>query len=102
MRKSAVVGGVTAAVLVAGAAGAGLWWRHTEAEKELDRAARDEVAAFATSWSGRSFSTPGLRFTGSTSDVVAGRRAVDGLAHVHLSDSEKRHPCRWPGDESPP
>ena len=35
MRKSAVVGGVTAAVLVAGAAGAGLWWRHTEAEKEL-------------------------------------------------------------------
>ena len=31
MRKRTVVGGVTAAVLVAGAAGAGLWWRHAEA-----------------------------------------------------------------------
>lgn len=81
MRKSAVVGGVTAVVLVAGAAGGGLWWRHTEAEKELDAAARDEVAAFATSWSGRSFSTPGILFTGSTSDVVQAEfaKATAGL-----------------------
>lgn len=81
MRKSAVVGGVTALVLVAGAAGGGLWWRHTEAEKVLDAAARDEVAAFATSWSGRSFSTPGILFTGSTSDVVQAEfaKATAGL-----------------------
>jgi cell division protein FtsI/penicillin-binding protein 2 len=70
MRKRAVVGGTTAVVLVAAAAGAGLWWRHSEQEKELDAAARDEMAAFASSWTRRSFSTPGILFTGSNSDVV--------------------------------
>jgi cell division protein FtsI/penicillin-binding protein 2 len=70
MRKRAVVGGATAVVLVAGAAGAGLWWRHGEQEKELDAAAKEEVASFARSWSGRSFSSPGLHFTGSSSDAV--------------------------------
>jgi cell division protein FtsI/penicillin-binding protein 2 len=70
MRQRAAVGGVTAVVLVAAAAGAGLWWRHGEAEKELDRAARAEVAAFATSWTGRSFTRPDIAFTGTTSNVV--------------------------------
>lgn len=70
MTRRAVVGGVVAAVLVAGAAGAGLWWRHAEQEKALDAAARAEVAAFATSWAGRSFTKPGTLFTGTTSDVV--------------------------------
>lgn len=81
MRKRAVVGGVAVVALVTGAAGAGLWWRHNEAQKELDTAARDEVAAFATSWSGRSFSTPGILFTGSTIDVVQAEfaKATAGL-----------------------
>jgi cell division protein FtsI/penicillin-binding protein 2 len=70
MRKRAVVGGVAAVVLVAVAAGAGLWWRHSEQEKELDASARAELAAFATSWTGRSFTKPGVLFTGTTSDVV--------------------------------
>jgi cell division protein FtsI/penicillin-binding protein 2 len=70
MRKRTVVGGVVAAVLVAGAAGAGLWWRHAEQEKELDVAARAELAAFATSWAGRSFTKPDILFTGTTSEVV--------------------------------
>ena len=81
MTKRAVVGGVVAAVLVAGAVGAGLWWRHAEAEKELDAAAKEEVAAFASSWTGRSFSTPGILFTGSNSDVVQAEfvKATAGL-----------------------
>ena len=81
MRQRAVVGGVTAVVLVAAAAGAGLWWRHTEAEKELDAAARDEVAAFAASWTGRSFTKPGILFTGTTSDAVQAEftKATAGL-----------------------
>jgi cell division protein FtsI/penicillin-binding protein 2 len=70
MTKRAVVGGITAAVLVAGAAGAGLWWKHTEAEKALDQAAGAEMAAFASSWAGRSFTKPGILFTGTTTDVV--------------------------------
>jgi cell division protein FtsI/penicillin-binding protein 2 len=53
-------------VLVAGAVGAGLWWRHAEAEKEADQAARAEVAAFAQAWQRRSFTDPALRFSGST------------------------------------
>ena len=81
MRQRAVVGGVTAVVLVAAAAGAGLWWRHAEAEKELDAAARDEVAAFAASWTGRSFTKPGILFTGTTSDAVQAEftKATAGL-----------------------
>ncbi|NYG06748.1 cell division protein FtsI/penicillin-binding protein 2 [Phycicoccus badiiscoriae] len=71
MTKRAVVGGVAVATLVVAAAVAGwLWWRHAEHEKTLDTAARAEVAAFATSWSGRSFTKPGVLFTGATSDAV--------------------------------
>lgn len=70
MRKRTVVGGVTVAVLVAGAAGAGLWWRHTEQEKEADRAAQSEVSAFAQAWQKRSFTDPALRFSGSTAAAV--------------------------------
>ncbi|WP_082592958.1 penicillin-binding transpeptidase domain-containing protein [Phycicoccus sp. Soil803] len=81
MRQRAVVGGVTAVVLVAAAAGAGLWWRHSEQEKELDTLARDEVTSFAASWSKRSFSTPGMLFTGTNSDVVQAEftKATAGL-----------------------
>ncbi|SDP60175.1 Cell division protein FtsI/penicillin-binding protein 2 [Pedococcus dokdonensis] len=70
MRTRAVVGGVSVVALVAAAAGAGLWWHHQEREKELDAAAREEVGAFASSWSGRSFTDPGIIFTGTRSDVV--------------------------------
>src|SRR5690242_9306697 len=69
MRRQAVVGGVAVAVLVAGAAG-GLWWRHGKADKEADRAAASEVAAFAQAWQKRSFTGPGLRFAGSTGASV--------------------------------
>src|SRR6476646_2120711 len=81
MTNRAVVGGVAGAVLVAAAAGAGLWWRHTEQEKKLDSAARAEVAAFATAWSGRSFSKPAIAFTGITSDIVQAdfAKATGGL-----------------------
>jgi cell division protein FtsI/penicillin-binding protein 2 len=72
---------VTAVVLVAAAAGGGLWWKHTQAEKELDAAAKDEVTAFATAWAGRSFTKPGLLFTGTTSEVVQAEftKATSGL-----------------------
>jgi cell division protein FtsI/penicillin-binding protein 2 len=81
MRKRAVVGGVTAVVLVAGAAGAGLWWRHSEAEKEADRAAAAEVGAFARAWQKRSFTDPALRFAGGTAASVgaAFTTATQGL-----------------------
>jgi cell division protein FtsI/penicillin-binding protein 2 len=81
MRQRTVVGGVTAVVLVAAAAGGGLWWKHTQAEKELDAAAKDEVTAFATAWAGRSFTKPGLLFTGTTSEVVQAEftKATSGL-----------------------
>lgn len=81
MRTRAVVGGASVVVLVAAAAGAGLWWRHHEREQELDAAARAEVAAFARSWAGRSFTKPGIRFTGTTSDAVQAdfTKATSGL-----------------------
>jgi cell division protein FtsI/penicillin-binding protein 2 len=62
MSKRTVVGGATVAVLVAGAAGAGLWWQHAQQEKEADSAARSEVSAFARAWQKRSFAGPGLHF----------------------------------------
>ena len=71
MRTRAVVGAVTAGVLVAAAAGGGLWWRHTSAEREADRAASAQLTSFATAWSTRTFTTPGLRFAGSTPEAVA-------------------------------
>jgi cell division protein FtsI/penicillin-binding protein 2 len=81
MRKSAVVGGATAVVVLAAAAGAGLWWRHTEAEKALDAAAQEELTSFAAAWSKRSFTTPGILFSGATSDVVQAQfaKATAGL-----------------------
>jgi cell division protein FtsI/penicillin-binding protein 2 len=44
--------------------GGGVWWRHTEAEKDADHAARAEIIAFAQAWEHRSFSAPGLLFGG--------------------------------------
>jgi cell division protein FtsI/penicillin-binding protein 2 len=68
-------------VLVAAAAGAGLWWRHAEGEKEADRAARAEVNAFAQGWQKRSFTDPALHFAGSTGAAVgaAFTTATQGL-----------------------
>jgi cell division protein FtsI/penicillin-binding protein 2 len=81
MRTRAVVGATAVVVLVAGAAGAGLWWRHNQAEQELDASARAELAAFAAAWAGRSFTKPGIQFTGTTSDVVQAdfTKATTGL-----------------------
>ena len=61
-----VVGAVTALVLVVGAGGAGLWWRHQSGEREADRAARAEVAAFAAAWQHRSFTEPAVQFSSGT------------------------------------
>ena len=72
MTKRAVVGGATVAVLVVGAVGAGLWWRHAQGEKEADQAARSEITAFAQAWQQRSFADPALRFVRSTSSGSTG------------------------------
>jgi cell division protein FtsI/penicillin-binding protein 2 len=80
MTKRAVVGGVTVAVLVAGAAGAGLWWRHAEQGKEADRAARSEVSAFAQAWQKRSFTDPALHFVKGTSVGTGSTTAAVGAS----------------------
>ena len=72
MRRRAVAGGATVAVLVVGAVGAGLWWRHAEGEKEADQAARSEITAFAQAWQQRSFADPALRFVGTSTGSTVG------------------------------
>jgi cell division protein FtsI/penicillin-binding protein 2 len=59
-----------AAAVVAAAVGAGLWWRHDQAEQQADRAARAQVTAFAQAWQRRSFTQPSVAFSTGTSDTV--------------------------------
>jgi hypothetical protein len=81
MNRKATVGAVTAsAVLVVGAAG-GLWWRHTQQEREADRRASAEITAFAQAWHARRFTGPGLRVMGTTPQSLgqAFETATSGL-----------------------
>ncbi len=59
MSKRALVGGLTAAVLVVGLVGGGVWWRQTQAGRDADEQSRAAVAAFARGWSQRSFAEAG-------------------------------------------
>jgi cell division protein FtsI/penicillin-binding protein 2 len=64
---AAVVAVVT--VLVVGAGGV-LWWRHTEQEREADRAASAQMAAFASAWQHRDFTSSGLHVTRITGNAL--------------------------------
>jgi cell division protein FtsI/penicillin-binding protein 2 len=70
MQRRAWVGAITAATVLVVAAGGGLWWRHTAAERDADQASRAEIAAFAAAWQKRSFADPALHFAGSTPEAV--------------------------------
>ncbi|WP_270888870.1 penicillin-binding transpeptidase domain-containing protein [Pedococcus sp. 5OH_020] len=69
MTRRGLIGALTAAALAVAAAG-GVWWRHTESEREADRAASSQIARFARAWQQRSFTGAGLRFSGTTPAAV--------------------------------
>jgi cell division protein FtsI/penicillin-binding protein 2 len=81
MSKRALVGALTAVAVVAALVGGGLWWQHTQAEREADEQSRAAVAAFAKGWSERSFTKAGAAFAGSQTQAVqeAFTKATKGL-----------------------
>lgn len=99
MDRRGVVGAVTAVAVVA-AGGAGFWWwRHDQAEKEADRAARAEVAAYASGWSQRSFAKAGADFTTPAEAVQADfTRTTAGLGTGPVSATAG--PVRRSGDRA--
>ena len=111
MRKRAVVGGVTAAVLVAGAAGAGsVVAAHRAGEGGSTAPPRPRSRAFARAWRERSFTTPGhalhrhhqRRRPGTTfTKATAGLGLGTGHGHRRrpcaAPATARRPPCTSPG-----
>ncbi len=73
MSTRALVGALTAVAVAAALIGGGLWWRHTQAERDADTRSRAAVAALAKGWSERSFTKAGVTFAGMQTQAVQDR-----------------------------